>query len=228
MKLSNRLTCAECQAALEFYVDAETRGENARTLYPAVGRHLRTCAACRTAHHLLRDALRVQPTPEFASRALPFLVPPRDNSAWTARVRGRIGGAPLGLQFQVSPALLRGLFAVPTYAALRGSGAAERALILSDTITLLQNDVKVEVWVAKNVKPNDGVIEVSVVSVEPLPDPLRVTMRWKGFRYSKTLKQGRATIGNIDVASLQNAPSLRVDFESGTHGATIEEYRGIG
>ena len=54
------LSHAECDAALEFYVDAESRGEDARTLFPLIWRHLRKCANCRLSYSLLSEALKIE------------------------------------------------------------------------------------------------------------------------------------------------------------------------
>lgn len=221
-----RLTCAECEVALEFYLDAETRGEDAPAQFPAVARHLKSCAACRKAYHQLRDAARAEAAPALALGSLPFLAPPRANAPWTTQVRGRIGGARPGVRFDLPADWLRGLFAAPSYAVLRGADAPERTLLLADTIMLGNTDADVKLWLDKTSAPNGGRIQVLVESAARLPEPLRVTLRWNGFRYSKTLKHGQTTIEKINLSSLQGAPSLRVDFEAGAHGMSIEEYRG--
>jgi len=222
-----RLTCAECQDALEFYLDAETRGADASAHFPAVARHLQTCAACRAAYQQLRDAAHAPGAPALATRDLPFLAAARANAPWKTQVRGRLGGARPGTRFDLPAAWLRGLFAAPAYHALRAADEPERTLLLSDSIVLGTADAAVELWLDKTNAPNGGRIQVEVVSETRLPDSLRVTLRWNGFRYSKTLKHGQATIEKINIPSLQSASSLRVDFETGAHGMSIEEYRGI-
>lgn len=226
-KSTLRLTCAQYQAALEFYIDAEIRGASARKQFPALARHLRTCVHCAKVYHLLRDASPTDAPPALGPRALAFLPPAPAHLPWTTQVRGRIGGARLGVRFDLPASILRGLFTAPQYAVMRGADEPERALLLNDTVRLGTTDATIELWLIKPSQPHHGVLDISVSADTPLPEPTRITIRWKGFRYTKTLKEGHALIGKIDIDSLQTAPSLRVDFEAGTHGATLEDYRGI-
>ena len=48
------LTCDECFAALDEYVELELAGQDADRLVPGMGAHLQGCPACREEHESLR------------------------------------------------------------------------------------------------------------------------------------------------------------------------------
>ncbi|MBI5652467.1 MAG: hypothetical protein HZC40_18775 [Chloroflexi bacterium] len=189
------------------------------------------CARCRAVHATLTAARdeRTDDLPVLDRPPLAFLASSPKDAGWSSHVRARVGGKPLGFGFRVQPKFLRHLLTIPSLAPVRGASAADDGtLILSDTVTLGLNDVLVEVWLRPLAKPNHARLDISVTSTEPLPAPLRVTIRWKGARYTKTLTRGQTSIAPVSLSALKHATSLRVDFEAGAIGATIEEYRELG
>ena len=50
-----QVTCEECFALLDQYVDAEVAGEDAAARFPAMRAHLEGCPACHEDHASLRD-----------------------------------------------------------------------------------------------------------------------------------------------------------------------------
>jgi hypothetical protein len=68
----------ECVEILDFYVDAELRGEQVNQKYPAAFEHLKVCTRCSLLYRLLADALadeteRDLDLPTAYWRDLPFL-----------------------------------------------------------------------------------------------------------------------------------------------------------
>jgi hypothetical protein len=49
------LSCDECFAALDAYVDLETEGADAEARFPGMEAHLEGCGACREEHDLLLE-----------------------------------------------------------------------------------------------------------------------------------------------------------------------------
>jgi len=215
---SRPLSHADIEALLEFYVDSEQRGDDVRTLYPAVWKHLQSCSRCHTSYLLLTEALSESSEPPTiqAERSLPFLVTQPENAAWRKYVRSRIAGASLGFGFTIRAEHLQKLVAPPSEPALvlRNHAQSEtKALLLSDHFTLGKREVMVELWTRRTQDPDQVQIEIILASSAPLPEPLRVSLRWNGHHYSSQIQQGYGVIERIPIADLKNARDLHVDFE---------------
>ncbi len=210
------LTHADVEALLEFYVDSERRGENARTLYPTVWQHLQACDLCRTSYTLLTQALaeNSEPSPEHPLPPLPFLTPQPEKAAWHKHLRSRIAGAPLGFGFTIHAEHLQKLVASSESAlVLRNHTQPEtKTLLLADHVPLGKRDVIVEVWTHR-AEPNYLRLEIVVVASDPLPESLRVSVRWNAHHYTSPIRQGYGIIERIPIPDLQNARDLHVDFE---------------
>jgi hypothetical protein len=217
-------TCAEWEPLIEFYVDAELRGANARAQFPGVWLHLQSCAHCRNAYNLLMSSLR-ESAPSNLNVASPFMAPPNQDAGWQTRVRSRVGGKRLGFEFRIQPRVLQTLFQVQS-AGLRGQASeSDKSMLLSDVVDLGGNEVLAELWLHRTGKNDQARIQITLSSAQPLPEPIRVTVSWQRFRFSKTLKRGQGWIERVPLEALKNAPSVRVDFQAGSHGASLEEYR---
>lgn len=232
-----RLSCDACEALLEFYMDAAERGEKVRARFPAVWKHLQTCARCQESYRLLSESfgctqdvsLRAE-TPSIgdalpSAPPLPFLAPAPSDAAWSKRVRSRVGGAPLGFGFIIQALHLRRVVSASQPALLvRGkpapslrlrSGQAQRSLVLSDTLSLGDRDVAVQVW-AQRLDDSDAIrLEGLIASSTPLPAPLRVTLRWDDYAYSNLVHQGRFSFDEIPVSSLEHIRDFHVEFDCG-------------
>lgn len=209
---------ADCEAALEFYLDGELRRQDARKLYPSVWQHLQTCARCRASYELLHATLVPvhSPAPNTLP-ALPFLAPAAANAAWRKRVRARVGGAALGFGFLIQPHHLRQLFNSAALPLTRGHPSAEnRSLLLTDTINLGQREVAVEMWLQRSPDPSEGQLEISIAASAPLPEPLHAKLEWNGHTLSALVRQGSCLFEHLALAELQSARHLRVEFEAGT------------
>jgi hypothetical protein len=209
---------ADVEALLEFYVDSEQRGDDVRTLYPAVWKHLQSCNRCHTSYLLLTEALSESSEPPTiqAERSLPFLVTQPENAAWRKYVRSRIAGAPLGFGFTIQAEYLQKLVAPPSEPALvlRNHAQPEiKTLLLSDHFTLGKREVMVELWTRRTQDPDQVQIEIILASSAPLPEPLHVSLRWNGHHYASQIQQGYGVIERIPIADLKNARDLHVDFE---------------
>jgi len=222
---SANLSCTECEALLEFYVDTERRSDpsdslQARARFPAVWGHLETCARCQESYRLLSESWKADSTPPLddaalAAPPLPFLVPASNDAAWSKRVRSRVGGAPLGFSFIIRVLHLQRVVSVkqPTLAVRGVSKPSKKALALSDTIPLGNLNVNVEMW-AQRLENSDNLrLEILLASSAPLPEPLRATLRWNDHTYSDLVRQGRFSFDGIPVSILEGARELRVEFE---------------
>lgn len=54
------ITCSECFADLDIYVDKLRQGEDPAKVLPQVQRHLDQCSCCRGEFEMLRDMLEAQ------------------------------------------------------------------------------------------------------------------------------------------------------------------------
>lgn len=217
------LTHQDCEAALEFYVDAEGRGQKARTLYPAVWRHLRSCARCRASYALLADALQDKEPlnagleSHLSPPALPFLAPQREDAPWTKHVRARVGGAPFnfGLNIRILHLQQRLSMSQPTMLLRGESEPAKRALALSDTISLGALDVMVKIWVQRLDTPEFVRLEILLASSAPLPDPLHVNLIWNDHTHSDVIHEGRFSFDKFPASALEDGGrKLRVEFKA--------------
>jgi hypothetical protein len=205
-------------------VDAESRGENARTAYPAVYKHLKTCEECRISYDLLTSRAQDEDRgalPPVSEVALPFLAQAAPDAAWSKRVRSPIGGAPLGFGFTISPGHLARTIAQAPQFAVRGETTTERSLLLLDSIALGRRDVQVELWLHFSDNPDYARLEISVVSSSPLPEPLRVNLSWNDHHYASAIDQGQGWIDQIPLSDLENA-NVSVEFEAGQPAPSVE------
>jgi hypothetical protein len=58
------LSCDECFAALDAYVDLETEGADAEAQFPGMEAHLEGCGACREEHDLLLEYVQAGENPD--------------------------------------------------------------------------------------------------------------------------------------------------------------------
>lgn len=217
----SRFTCAECEQLIEFYVDAEKRGEQVRTGFPVVWKHLKTCDRCRTSYELLTEALNESALTNFdafpaSPPPLPFLAPPSSNTPWTRHAHARVAGAPLNFGFTIRALYLRQSLSTnqPTLVMRGEPGPAKRALVLSDTISLGNRDVIVKIWIQRLETSPFARLEISLAASVPLPDPLRVNLTSDGYTYSNIIQKGHFSFDEFPVSVLEDARDLRVEFEA--------------
>jgi hypothetical protein len=212
-----RLSHHEVESLLEFYVDSEQRGDDVRTLYPAVWKHLQSCSQCHTSYLLLTKALAesAESPPIQSTRPSPFPVTQPENAAWRKYIRSRIAGASLGFGFTIQAEYLQKLVASSEPAlVLRNHAQPEtKTLLLSDHLTLGKHEVMVELWTHRTQDADHVHIEIILAATAPLPEPLRVSLRWNGHHYASQIQQGYGVIERIPIADLKNARDLHVDFE---------------
>jgi hypothetical protein len=211
------LAHANCHALLEFYVDAESRGENARALYPAVWTHLQECSDCRAAYEIL-----CAPEPPLSAEwfsaplaALPFLAPADPNAAWNKFVRARTGGAPLGFGFTLHPTLWTGLEASQDWLLVRGSVTPEKHLLLSDWVTIGTHHVAVTIWAQRQSDAPTYRLDIALAAQEttPLPQPLQVTITWNAHQVSQIIQGDTCVFENIPLSASADASDLRIEFQ---------------
>ncbi len=215
-----RLSCDECEAMLEFYVDAEMRGEPAKDLFPTVQKHLKTCSRCRASYQLLADSLREEPTADFAILAastppLPFLAPPATDAPWTKHVRPRIGGAPISFSVAIQASHLRQRLSESQPAMLTRGKLTP--LVLSDTFSLGDRKVAVKLWVQRLEDPTFLRIEIQLASSSPLPEPLHVHVSWNGRTESGVIHDSKYSLDGIPFSALEGERTLRIEFHADDH-----------
>ncbi len=211
---SRPLSHAEFGELLEFYIDSERRQEDTKKLYPRAWEHLQTCERCRSLYDLMNATLDDSITLP-ARPPLPFLAPIPPNALWSQQIRSRVGGAPLKFGFIVQAAHLTRALTLPSSLVLRGDAPpAQKSLLLSDTVTLDQQEIAVDVWLYHPEQQNTADIEISAVSSKPLSEPLRVTLNWNEQRYSSLLQNGKCVFNAIPLSDPQNLRDLRVEFEA--------------
>lgn len=211
---SKTLSHAAFEELLEFYIDSECRQEDVKKLYPKAWKHLQTCVRCRSTHDLMTQSLDsfidlpVRPP-------LPFLAPPAPNALWSKQIRPRVGGAPLKFDFIIHAAHFARALSSPSSLVLRGDAPpAQKSLLLSDTVTLDQQDIAVDVWLYHPEHQHTAKIEISAISSAMLPQPLHVTLTWNDQRYSSVLENGSCVFSAILLSNELPPRDLRVEFEA--------------
>ena len=227
---STGITHAECEAALEFYVDSEQRGEDTHKLYPAVARHLGSCEQCSRSYALLAEQETSPPdvhsnlVPDDMA-SLPFLSPSAPNETWTRHVRSPIGGGQLGFGFAFQPKYIQQVFG-PNSPALLTRGpldATSKSLLLSDTISLGRREVAITIWAWASNEPGQTRLEGEVASSVALPDPLRVILKWNHHELASQVENTKFSFEGLDTTDLEHASEMRVEFEAGTASSVGEE-----
>ena len=171
-----RLSHAECEAALEFYADAEHRGERAQELYPEVAQHLQSCERCSLSYRLLTEALhdRIESSPSRHSppasrRQLPFLMSSPAGARWIPNVSSRIGGAPLRFGFTLRAPVLPSQPDASAAPRVRRQGLppASPFLLLSDWLTVGTRQVNVELQALPAEDPAQVRLQVTLAPSVP-------------------------------------------------------------
>ncbi len=224
-----RMSHAECQALLAFYVDSERRGKRARELYPGIFSHLKSCRRCKISYESLTAAATelkdretvflAQPTPE-----LPFIVRADPSAAWNKQVRSPIGGAPLSFAFTINPSLIARMVSPPQLSQstlFRGKQTDDETLLLLDSINLGSRQVQVELRIHRSETSDRARLQISVVSTSPLPEPVSAKLSWDGHEFSTPIQQGVGWIDNVPLSELKSA-SISVHFEVGLASTSSE------
>lgn len=216
------VTCQECEALLDVYVDAELANEGARRRYPLLWQHLQDCAECAAAHNLLFETLaqemqgelqtvpQPEPTGHFhdVQQKLSFLESPATDVPWTARLRSRLAGAPFGLTFTLSPAYVQDLFtsAPPLPAGTRGAGEPLQSLpLLAHSIPLGDGQVAVELIATRDDQDPERLhLRATIVGTTTLPANLWAVLTWGDHRYAGPVdRQGQADLGKVPLDLLR-------------------------
>jgi hypothetical protein len=229
------LDCDECDDLLDIYVDEELAGQDVEQAYPLIWRHLEGCVRCNQAYQLLLDSLsreRSQPSSQEFLRVpmsprLPFSASPSGNTPWMARLRSRIGGAPLGVVFAFNLSYLHSLLAPPALAAVRADDflpSPASRLLLSDTVTVGEQNLVVEVTATRNPEEPEHLDLKAVISSSPrLSEKLWARLTWADQTRSAPVDtQGRVEFGAVSLARLQAAVesgqgSFEIAFEVKGH-----------
>ena len=220
------LSHEECQALLEFYVDSENRGENARALYPDISKHLKTCADCQMSYDSLIEALSEPASRDFTLPSnfkfdLPFLARPQPNVKLNKYIHSSVAGGPLEFGVTIHSRTIGSALASATQFAERGEraeSAAEGALLFLDSFVVGSRNIDVELRLHR-LDAHRARLDISVIPSSPLPEPLQVNLYLNDEPYPATIEHGRGSTGEIPLAQLENA-QIRVEFEvssAGTH-----------
>jgi len=210
------LSCEECEAVLDLYVDDELRGRHVRRSYPLVWRHLQICTCCREAYNLLVDTLNrerqkeLPPLPHRVAPRLSCLQPRLASAPWITHLRPRIAGAPFGLAFSFNLSYLRTLLSPPLPAAARTEEpflSSATHLLLSDTIPIGPQTLAVEVTGTRRPeRPDYLALQAIITGSAPLPAHLWATLTWAGQTRSGPVDaQGQVDLGEVSLATLQAA-----------------------
>lgn len=227
----DNVTCEECQALLDVYVDAERAGRAVRRHYPDLWHHLQTCADCAEVHDLLLEALEpaaedaLEPLPRLQPPRLSFLEPAAPEAPWHVRLRSRLAGAPFGLTFTLTPAHLQDLLAPaqPLPARTRRAGRPEPIVLLAGAVPLGGGQVGVEVIAVPDAQPPKRLeLRATIAGTAPLPEHLWATLRWGDeTRAGAVDEQGQADLGEMPLAALRAA----LDADDQVFEVTFEERR---
>jgi hypothetical protein len=210
------MSCEECQAVLDLYLDEVLEGHEGRSMYPAVWQHLQTCAHCREAYDLLIDTLtreRRGELPRLRHRVAPrlsFLRPHSADAPWTTRLRSRLAGAPFGLAFSFNLAYLQTLLSPPVAVPARMEkpiSSPATHLLLSDTVPVGEQTLAVEVMATRHPEqPDRLVLQALIIGSASLPESLGARLTWAGqTRTALVDADGQVDFGEVSLANLQAA-----------------------
>jgi hypothetical protein len=193
---------AECAEVLAWYVTDEQRGEEVHKLYPAVWRHLQTCARCAESYALLAESLAksesTAATSHTAPQPLPFLQP-LPNRPWHQQRSPRLLGGQSRTTFLFNPVHLQDSFSGVPRTGVRGAGpAGTKSLLLSDQIIVNEQPLEVQAWLVRSsTMPDRFHIHLLVGSLEPLKTNLRAVLHWSGQEYTSYFRAGETTFEDI-------------------------------
>ena len=221
-----QLSHEECQQLLEFYVDSEKRGENARRIYPTVFKHLTTCERCQIAYDVLTDAVSPAASRDFAlpterKADLSFLVGKIPQAALNKYIHSRIAGGRLGFGYAIDPKFVASALDSPAALEVRGETSSEGSLLLLDSVALGSRDLTVELRM-RRLESDSVRLDISVVPSSPLPEPLRVDLYLDDKPYSASIEHDHGSTDEIPLANLANA-QIRVEFEVGPAAPSSED-----
>jgi hypothetical protein len=231
------LSCDECEARLEFYVDAERRGEPVDRTFHAVWEHLRTCPSCQTSYQLLKAGLEVDAVPDAgaersSSRSLPFLASRSADGLWYKHAGSRLLGGPIRFDYHFQAAYVQQRLSQsqPATLGLRGEvlKPGKRAMIVTDPISLGDRNVVVEISAERLPDPNLVRLEIELTSSIALPERLWVHLRWNDFVHTDVMQGNRYTFDRLPAAAMEGKEGLHVEFQAEDEAAMGVERQGGG
>lgn len=215
------ITCAQCDELLDAYLDAAIAQLDVSARYPALWRHLQTCASCAHHYHTLSTILYpdqpTQPPPLVLEPLdLPFLsltqppLPEEVQYPWQIHLGSGLLGEPLQLRFTFSPAYLQQCLTdtaqqEPATSPEANKNAQLVRSLLQEQLRFGQQSMLVDVRALSLADQKDAVhIQATLTGSHPLPDGIWATLHWGGQASTCRLNnRGEASFGAVPLAALQ-------------------------
>jgi hypothetical protein len=146
-----------------------------------------------------------------------------EHANWIKQVHSDIRGVRLGFSFTFHTSYLRKILN-PTMIAERTRAqpaASARSLVLFDTVMLGQQRIDVELWAQYFKKSPQVQLEVFLTSPTPLPQPLRVTLKWNSGQASSLIQVEQTVFQIIHMANLEQDSDIHIEFETETSRASV-------
>ena len=219
------LTCDECDAVLDQFVDGELDGPPTSDLSQRVWSHLRNCARCQLSYSLLVDTLVQESAHQLPDIQLPanlplsFLVQPSSEMPWTVRLRSQLTNSSFGLTISFGLAYLRTLLAPPQLlvrAEYTPTTSPTTHVLLSDQIMIGDQLLAVEVSAIREPQRPDWLTVQSVLAgAEASLTNVWAKLTWAGdVHLAPVNANGVSNLGEVSIqALLSEATDFEIAFE---------------
>lgn len=220
-----QLTCEECDAVLDHFIDDELNGQTAESLSRRVRAHLKDCTQCQLSYVLLFDTLvqdsagQLTEIQQPADLPLSFLDRPNDETPWIARLQSQLAGSSFGLTISFSLSYLRTLLAPPQLlvrAEHTPTNSPTTHLLLSDQVAIGDQLLAVEVTATREPQRADWLTIQSVIAGPEAPlAHLRAKLTWAGETHlARVDANGTSNFGEVPLQALHSeSHDFEVAFE---------------
>ena len=217
---TNALSHDEVTELLPAYLSAERSGENVSASFPAVYQHLQTCAQCRALYDRVRAGMQDSGPWQKSETTSVRIVndrPLTKSSLWQIIYPPKTGKRSAQVQVLFQSFLIQRQ-AIQT-AGMRGRESVSETLLLSDQITLDNQPIFVQAWLAPDAKRENYVtVRVTMHGPASLTRNASTALAWGKHRYAAVFKRGQAKLEQVDARDLDSPISLTFDFP--THERT--------
>lgn len=235
------ISCAECDALLEVYLDAELANVNVKYYYTKVWQHLQRCRCCATYHDWLYTVLSQGPAASPFLRSyrnpvrlsfLPFHQPQPMAAAATPAyhtyLRSALLGEPFLLRIAFSSTYLQEqcqrLIQVAYGTAVAAEYSPSPCLLLKQWIPMPEQDLLIKL-IAYPLSARLGLVrlQATLSTTSFAATTLQVHLQWgKVNRVAKVTDTGKADLGPVPLIPLTTPEPARNPSEEKVFALTVE------
>ncbi len=238
------LDCESCENLLDQYIANEIEGTALNSEYSLVWGHLQTCYSCLQSYIGLADLLRrdvhkenIASLPSFGpssiTKRLSFLNPQATEAPWSTYLQTQVAGHLFSLTFRFNPTYLYTLLSPLSALSVRTEASVSSDiphLLLYQDLPLGHQVLTIEVVYSQLPnKPNDLVLQATLIGLNPLPDGLWTYLTWANQILTAPVNaRGQVKFEGVSLTRLKDA--LRAgkrDFEISFRINTVDSFSPI-